>query len=197
MEAAWAIYGIGFLIFFGVAGYMILTHQEDTPHEPLNVEHIVTELTVRSPAFPHEETIPSKYTCDGENLSPPLAIDDIPEGTASLVLIMEDPDSPNGTWDHWVMFNMPANTDRVGEGDAPKGTSGKNTWGAAEYGGPCPHDGEHRYVFNVYALDTSLRLFEGTPKEEVLEAMKGHILAKGELMGRYERQQMQVLPEQE
>jgi Raf kinase inhibitor-like YbhB/YbcL family protein len=145
-------------------------------------------LTLQSPAFNRNERIPSKYTCDGENLSPPLALDGIPAGTVSLVLIMDDPDSPTGTWDHWMVFNIPPHTDRFGEGEEPYGTPGNNTWKKTGYGGPCPGSGEHRYSFRVYALDATLRLPAGATKADVLENMKGHILEVAELIGRYERQ---------
>lgn len=144
-------------------------------------------FTLRSPTFAHEERIPSKYTCDGENLIPPLAIFGTPQGTVSLALIMDDPDSPSGTWDHWVIFNLPPDTERIGEGDMPRGVSGVNTWGKLGYGGPCPGSGEHRYLFKLYALNTLLPLAEGASKEEVLSAMDGHVVESTTLMGRYER----------
>jgi Raf kinase inhibitor-like YbhB/YbcL family protein len=151
-------------------------------------------LHIHSPAFNHEQPIPSKYTCDGENLSPPLAIENIPRGAVSLALIMEDPDVPttireDGMWNHWVLFNIPPTTSRIGEGDTPQATAGTTTSGTNEYQGPCPPLGQHRYFFKVYALDTSLRLETGASKEAVLEAMHGHIIATSELMGTYKKQQ--------
>ncbi len=192
MRTAWILQGFGFLILMVVlyATIQQKTNPSDviikTNKTPMNETNII----VRSPAFRHEELIPSKYTCDEENISPPIAIDQIPEGTASLVLIMDDPDATNGeTWDHWIVFNIPENLSRIGEGEEPEGTLGKNSWGTLGYGGPCPpkDSGAHRYFFKVYALDTSLRLPKGATKAEILEAMKGHILAKGELMGKYAR----------
>jgi Raf kinase inhibitor-like YbhB/YbcL family protein len=144
-------------------------------------------LTLRSPAFGHEQVIPSKYTCDGDDIHPPLAIDSIPEGTVSLALIVDDPDAPNGTWDHWLVWNMPGALTRIGEGDAPEGVRGVNSWGRLGYGGPCPPNGEHRYLFKVYALDTLLELPEGASKAQLLAAMQGHVLESTTLMGCYTR----------
>jgi Raf kinase inhibitor-like YbhB/YbcL family protein len=146
-----------------------------------------TAMLVRSPAFPHEGIIPSKYTCDGENMSPPLAIDYAPEKTASFVLIVDDPDAPGGTWDHWVVFNIPGTTTRIPEGVEHIGIYGSNSFQTLSYGGPCPPQGEHRYLCKVYALDTWLRLPAGSSKGEVLELMKGHVLESTTLMGRYHR----------
>ncbi|MBP9760259.1 MAG: YbhB/YbcL family Raf kinase inhibitor-like protein [Candidatus Pacebacteria bacterium] len=149
-------------------------------------------MKVRSPAFGHTEMIPAKYTCDSENISPPLAIDGVPAGTVSLVCIVEDPDVPltiraDGVWDHWVLFNIPPDTTRIGEGETPEGTAGMTTGGRLTYGGPCPPDGEHRYLFRVFALDTTLDLLEGATKVQVQKAMEGHILESTTLVGRYAR----------
>lgn len=152
----------------------------------------MSTLYLRSPAFHHEGTIPSKYTCDGENISPPLAIDGFPEGTVSLVLIMDDHDvpasvHPDGVWDHWVVFNIPPSLARIPEDTQPQGVAGINTRGFTTYSGPCPPNGEHRYLFKVYALDTTLNLPAGSSKQAVLDAMQGHILEGTTLMGRYKR----------
>ncbi len=148
-------------------------------------------LQLRSSAFTHGGAIPGTYTCDGENISPPLSIADVPPGAKSLALIMDDPDvppsAPVSVWDHWVVFNIPPTTAEVGEGKSPEGTAGKNTRGNLGYGGPCPPDREHRYFFTLYALDTTLDLAEGATKREVEDAMQGHVLARAELMGRYNR----------
>lgn len=149
-------------------------------------------MIVRSPAFHHEGIIPSKYTCDGDNVSPPIAIDNAPPKTSSFVLIVDDHDvplsvRPDGVWDHWVVFNIPGTTSRIGEGEAPSGILGRTTSGTLTYGGPCPPDGEHRYLFKVYALDTWIRLPKGSTKAKVLEMMRGHVLESTTLMGRYAR----------
>ncbi|MEJ2587790.1 MAG: YbhB/YbcL family Raf kinase inhibitor-like protein [Deltaproteobacteria bacterium] len=143
-------------------------------------------------AFEHEGKIPSKYTCDGENINPPLRISEVPASAESLVLIMEDPDVPkhlreDGMWDHWVVFNMPTDITDIPEDSRPPGGLGVGTSGDMNYFGPCPPDREHRYFFKLYALDTELDLHEKPTKADVEAAMKGHVLEQTELMGRYER----------
>jgi hypothetical protein len=147
-------------------------------------------MKISSPAFENAGEIPSKYTCDGEDINPELNIEDVPEDTKSLVLIMDDPDAvkPAGkVWDHWVVFNIPKDVRKIEEGKEPEGIPGKNSWGRLGYGGPCPPDTRHRYFFKVYALDIELHLEEGATKQEVEEAMKDHILDKAELIVTYER----------
>jgi hypothetical protein len=143
------------------------------------------ELTVKSPAFENNKLIPSKYTCDGDNVNPPLTIEGVPNETKSLVLIVDDPDCPTGTWDHWIVWNIPP-TNKIEENTIP-GTEGINTARKHSYGGPCPPWGTHRYFFKVYALDTKLSLNSNSNKKDVEKAMQGHILAKGELIGLYHR----------
>jgi len=149
-------------------------------------------MKLTSSAFENEGKIPSKYTCDGANISPPLSISDVPAQAQSLVLIAEDPDVPkkirqDGMWDHWVVFNMPPDIKEIDEGKEPPGTPGKGTNGDTGYFGPCPPDREHRYFFRLYALDTKLELAEGSDKAAVQNAMEDHIIDKNDLMGRYER----------
>jgi Raf kinase inhibitor-like YbhB/YbcL family protein len=143
------------------------------------------ELAVKSPAFGNNETIPSKYTCDGEDINPPLGIENMPEGTQSLVLIMDDPDAPMGTWDHWVVWNIPP-AGEIAEDSIP-GTEGMNSFNRTSYGGPCPPSGTHRYFFKLYALDTKLDLDSSVRKKDVINAMQGHILAEGKIVGLYSR----------
>ena len=143
------------------------------------------ELTVSSPAFENNKLIPSKYTCDGDNVNPPLTIEDTPKETKSLVLIVDDPDAPMGTWDHWIVWNI-LPTSKIEENTIP-GTEGINTARKHSYGGPCPPWGTHRYFFKVYALDTKLDLSPNSNKKDVEKAMQGRILAKGELIGLYRR----------
>jgi Raf kinase inhibitor-like YbhB/YbcL family protein len=151
------------------------------------------ELKVTSPAFKEGEMIPAKYTCDDRNVSPPLAWSGVPEETKSLALICDDPDAPMGTWVHWVLFNLPASTRELPENVAPESTlaygerQGKNSWGKTGYGGPCPPSGTHRYYFKLYALDLALPLNPAASKADVEKALRGHILAQGQLMGRYRR----------
>jgi Raf kinase inhibitor-like YbhB/YbcL family protein len=144
------------------------------------------ELTVKSPVFEANKPIPKKYTCKGESINPPLSIDGVPKEAKSLALLMDDPDAPMGTFDHWVVWNIPASTKSIGEKTVP-GTEGLNGMRKKGYTGPCPPSGTHRYFFKVYALDTELKLADKTTKREVEAAMQGHILAKGELIGLYSK----------
>jgi len=151
-------------------------------------------MKLTSSAFSEGTRIPAKYSCDGENVSPPLAIEGVPPEAQSLVLLMDDPDIPDFVkekygieeFDHWVCFNIAPNKTQISEGEEP-GTLGNNTSGNAAYTGPCPPDREHRYFFKLFALDCDLDLPEGCSKHDVLDAIDGHILAEATLMGRYER----------
>lgn len=147
-------------------------------------------FTLSSSAFENKNEIPSIYTCDGKNISPPLHIEGLPGGVKSLALIMDDPDAPSGMWVHWVRWNIPVETIDVGEGAEPMGIPGNGSGGNTYYKGPCPPSGIHRYYFKLYALDTELDIPEGSPKEDLLEAMVGHILAESELMGTYTRNKL-------
>ncbi len=144
-------------------------------------------LSFSSAAFSNGGFIPPRFTCDGANISPPLSISGVPEKAQSLVLIMDDPDAPKETWDHWVVFNMPPTTRDIPEGKEPVGRAGVNSWGKTGYRGPCPSSGEHRYFFRIYALSRALALPVGSTKAQVLAAMKGYVLEEGELVGRYQR----------
>lgn len=137
--------------------------------------------------FDHEGMIPSKYTCDGEDVSPELEFSDIPQEAESLALVMDDPDCPSGTFDHWVVWNIPPETEMIMEGKEPEGTQGSTGFGRRGYGGPCPPSGTHRYFFKLYALDRMLDLEEGSSKDELERAIEGHIIEKAVLMGRYSR----------
>jgi len=143
------------------------------------------ELIVKSPAFENNKLIPSKYTCDGEDVSPPLTIDNIPEKTQCLALVIEDHDAPAGLWVHWVVWNIPP-TNAIKENSVP-GTEGLNTNKKRSYHGPCPPSGTHRYFFKVYALDTKLNISGLTEKEVLENAMQSHVVAQGELIGLYRR----------
>lgn len=150
-------------------------------------------IKVMSPAFEEGGMIPEKYTCDGKDISPPIEWKGIPEGTKSLALISDDPDAPMGTWVHWVIFNIPPERKGLPEGVPTKKVleggirQGLNDFRRIGYGGPCPPGGVHRYYFKLYALDRVLDLEPGVTKNMLLKAMEGHILDKGELMGRYGR----------
>jgi len=144
-------------------------------------------MRLTSPAFQHNWQIPSEFTCDGSDVSPPLIIHDVPKHAKSLVLICDDPDAPVGTWDHWIVFNMPASAAQIPKGTEPSGVAGKNSWGKTGYGGPCPPSGTHRYLFKLYALDTELNLPKGSAKKDIERAMQGHIIEKAEMTGLYKR----------
>lgn len=152
--------------------------------ETVTSEENAMELT--SSAFANQATIPARYTCDGDDISPPLEISGIPSGTISLVLVMDDPDAPAGVWDHWVAFNIEPR-DTIPEAIQDLGIAGNNSWGRTGYGGPCPPGGTHRYFFTVYALDTVLDLVTAAGKEDVLTAIEGQVLAEATLMGLYSR----------
>ena len=139
-----------------------------------------------SPVFKNNQTIPSKFTCEGDDINPPLTISDIPPDAKSLALIVDDPDAPMGTWVHWVVFNIPATIQEINENSIP-GREGVNDFDHSSYGGPCPPSGEHRYFFKLYALDKKLILADGVTKNDLEEAMKGHILSKAELVGLYKK----------
>lgn len=145
-------------------------------------------LSVTSAAFNEGGSIPRKFTCDDKNMSPALAWSGVPEGTQSLALIADDPDAPAGTWVHWVLYDLPAGTLSLPEGVMGLGTEGVNGFGKTGYGGPCPPRGTtHRYFFRVYALNANLGLKPGATKAELENAMQGHVLAQGQLMGKYGR----------
>lgn len=144
-----------------------------------------TTLIIGSPEFKHNEHIPKKYTCEGYNVSPPLTIGEIPAGTISMVLIVEDPDAPGGTFDHWVIWNIQP-TEVIGKGIVP-GVVGKNSKGEHKYTGPCPPSGTHRYFFKVFALDTRLNLDDNADKKMVEQALHNHVLASGEMIGLYKK----------
>jgi len=155
----------------------------------------VDTMKLTSTAFENNQSIPSKYTCDAEDINPPLAISDVPEGAQSLVLIMDDPDIPDfvkksrgiEVFDHWIVFNIPPNTTEITEATEPQSTGGVNSTGKTGYTGPCPPDREHRYLFKLYAIDTMLELDSGATKTDVEQAMQGHILEQTQLVGLYQR----------
>ncbi len=157
-----------------------------TQPAPEGEQKMALELT--SSAFDQGGTIPQKYTCDGVDVSPPLTWSGVPNEAQSLALIADDPDAPRGTWVHWVLFNISPDQDGLSEGIQGVGTGGRNDFGKPDYGGPCPPSGPaHRYFFKLYALDIELNLSLGATKADVEAAMQGHILAQGELMGKYGR----------
>jgi Raf kinase inhibitor-like YbhB/YbcL family protein len=150
-------------------------------------------MEIKSSAFGSGEMIPAKYTCDGADFSPPLDWSGSPAGTKSFALVCDDPDAPMGTWVHWVIFDIPPSATMLAEGVTREkelpggGTQGINDFRKIGYGGPCPPGGTHRYFFKLYALDAMLGLKPGITKDQLLKAMRGHILAEAQLMGTYRR----------
>ena len=155
-------------------------------------------MTIASTAFKHEAAVPSRYTCDGSNVSPPLSFSSLPAGTKSLALIVTDPDAPDPkapktTWVHWVVYDIPADVTGLREAIPSKGLppgtlEGSNDWGKTGYGGPCPPIGRHRYVHTLYALDAVLPELDKPTRAKLLAAMEGHVLQSAELIGTYQRQ---------
>ncbi|HEY9856247.1 MAG TPA: YbhB/YbcL family Raf kinase inhibitor-like protein [Stenomitos sp.] len=150
-------------------------------------------MRFESRAFETGRSIPEQYACDGQNVSPELHWQDVPEGTESLAIICDDPDAPRKVWVHWVLYDLPAKTTHLAEQVPPAerlptgGTQGRNDFGTIGYGGPCPPSGTHRYVFQLYALDRKLGLQPGATKQQVLKAMQGHVIAEAQLTGTYTR----------
>ena len=152
-----------------------------------------TSMVLTSAAFQDGGRIPSKYTCDGDGISPPLAWNGVPRGTKSIALILDDPDAPKGVFTHWVIFNIPATDNSLHEnvqtsGNLPNGaTQGSNSGGRIGYTSPCPPSGTHHYVFHLYALDVQLNLQAGATEQDLLTAITGHVLAEAKLTGLYSR----------
>lgn len=149
------------------------------------------QLRITSPAFGDQGKIPAKYTCEGDDVSPPLAIENVPAGTKSLALIVEDPDAPNGLWVHWAVWNINPNIGTIAEhAESRESIVGKNSWGHNSYGGPCPPSGTHRYQFRLYALDATLDLGGNAGREQLKEALAPHILAEAMLTGLYAKKRV-------
>lgn len=150
-------------------------------------------ISLESSVFGENENIPSRFTCDGRDISPPLLWSNLPNGTKSIAIITDDPDAPVGTWVHWIIYNMPTTSNKLDENvtrdlQLENGAlQGRNDFGKIGYNGPCPPQGTHRYYYKIYALDSMLNLVPGVNKEKLENAMKGHILAKGQLVGKYGR----------
>jgi len=165
MKAIW----FGFVIFVGIFNM-----------------NAVSSISITSPSFQAGGDIPAKFTCNGTNVSSELQIGSVPNEAKSLVLIVDDPDAPRGLFTHWIVWNIDPKTTRVAENSAPAaGVQGTNDFGKRNYGGPCPPSGTHRYFFKIFALDTKLELKPNARRAELDVAMRGHVLAQGELMGRY------------
>jgi len=164
--------------------------QQSPPQEQISLPK---ELILSSSSFEHMGNIPVRYTCDGQSINPPLEISGVADNAKSLVLIMEDPDVPkniraDGTWNHWLKFNLSPLLSKIEEGKDPGGLSGLNTSQKLKYIAPCPPDREHRYFFKLYSLDTMLNLKEGATKSQIEQAMENHILQQTSFIGLYKRQ---------
>jgi len=150
-------------------------------------------MEITSSAFKEGQMIPLKYTCDGQDISPPLEWENAPDATKSFALICDDPDAPMGMWVHWVVYDIPPDMNNLPEHVRPERQlgngirQGNNSWPNIGYGGPCPPGGTHRYYFKLYALDTTLNLKPGATKEQLLQEMKRHVLEEAHLMGKYQR----------
>jgi Raf kinase inhibitor-like YbhB/YbcL family protein len=177
----------------GLVGFWLMGCS-DRPAKTDSLSKAAKTMKLVSSAFENNGLIPAKYTCDGADISVPLSWEQLPPQTQSLVLIVDDPDAPIRTFVHWVVYDLPPTSRQLPE-QIPQGKTinnggiqGKNDFNQLGYGGPCPPSGTHRYIFQIYALDTKLNLPPGASKSQVIAAMDGHILARGELIGRYQRQ---------
>ena len=176
-----------FIILFLLIGGIIFYFFQRSPKPFLELPK-KENMKLISSAFENNQLIPAKYTCDGEDINSPLQIEEMPEGAESLVLIVDDPDAPMGTWVHWVVWNIDPAISLIEEGKVPKGgVEGLNDFGKHSYEGPCPPSGTHRYYFKLYSLDTRLELDSSSRKQDVEKAMEGHILDWAELIGLYQR----------
>lgn len=191
VKFAYSIIGIGFLVIFGALYFFA----PDTTDDPSNAPPMEESFSLSSPVFDDGGVIPSRYTCDAENVSPPLVFKNVPEGTVSLALVMDDPDvpkqiRPDGVFDHLVLYGIDPKTTEIAEGTLA-GASGLNGRGSEGYLGPCPPKdytpSEHRYFFRLYALEASINFITAPTKAELLSAIEPHIIAEAVLMGRYER----------
>jgi hypothetical protein len=182
--------GILLIIFAGAIFYFNSAPSTPKPVETTTKSQITvtrTLMKLTSSAFEHNRDIPSKYTCDADDINPPLSIMEVPEETKSLALLVDDPDAPVGDWVHWLVWNIPPTTTEIAEDAAPSGIEGTTDFDRTEWGGPCPPSGKHRYFFKLYALDAELDLDSSARKADLLSAIEGHILEKTELVGSYQR----------
>ena len=178
---------LGFIWLVSLGFIVLLAGCKDNA-APVSEGGIEMTIQITSAAFSEGGKIPRIYTCDDQNASPPLSWTEVPTSTVSLTLIMDDPDAPSGTWVHWVLYNLAPDTTNLDQGKTGPGTDGKNDFNRLGYGGPCPPRGStHRYYIKLYALDAHLDLKSGATKAQVESAMHGHILAQGQLMGKYGR----------
>ena len=185
MRRIWLI-AVGFGLTLAIVG--LLWKLKPSQPQPMPPDS-VSNLTISSPEFGQNQTIPTQYTCDGVDISPPLVVENLPTDAAVWALLVDDPDAPVGDWVHWLVWNIPAQQTSLPADwqPAPPAVVGQNSWGNMKYQGPCPPSGEHRYVFKVYALSQPLELAPGSSKAEFLQAVADKTIAYGELVGRYQR----------
>jgi len=173
------------LIVFICFGVILIKHLTHSDVQLISQQEGNMKLIT---VFANNEKIPSKYTCDGDDLAPVLTISDVPESAKELVLIVDDPDAPMGTWVHWLLYNIPVNTIKIDNNNLPSGVKqGLTDFKRLGWGGPCPPYGEHRYFFKLYAIDKTLDLPEGATKAKLEAAINGHVIEKTELIGLYQR----------
>jgi Raf kinase inhibitor-like YbhB/YbcL family protein len=186
-----AVFAIILLILGGGVWFLRKPSPQPPRQIPVKVSYPKSKqkMKISSSAFQNQQTIPAKYTCEGENINPPLKIEDVPTEAKSLVLIVDDPDAPAGTWDHWLVFNIDPTVKEIAEGSIPPGgVQVSNSFGQKDYGGPCPPPGPaHRYFFKIYALDSRLEETGINNKQDLLEAIEEHLLDSAELVGLYSR----------
>ncbi len=176
------------ILFFCFVAVIVLSSCSSAKTATSEPTEAAMSIEFKSDAFANGQSIPVKYSCRGNNISPALTWSNAPAGTQSYALIVDDPDAPAGTWVHWVVYNIPSSTTSLQENaDTSNLSVGKNSSGNMRYDGPCPPSGTHRYFFKLYALDSQLSLSPGASKEQLLNSMKGHILAQGELMGTFSK----------
>ncbi len=179
------VFVIIILVIAGIV-YWLIPKQKEA--DDISTIPQLENMTITSPAFSHNGQVPLKYTCDGEDINPPLTISGVPANAKSLVLIVDDPDAPRGTWVHWTVWNIKPDTTSIGENSLPMGAvEGTTDFGRTGYGGPCPPSGTHRYFFKIYALDTLINLSSSARKADIEKVMEGHILDQTELIGLYKR----------
>lgn len=173
------------IIVFLTVGVILKKNILSSDHSTVQPKGVHMKLTS---VFEHNTKIPSKYTCDGDDLAPELTISEVPVGAKELVLIVDDPDAPMGTWVHWVLYNIPVSTTKIDNNNLPKDVKqGMTDFGRIGWGGPCPPSGEHRYFFKLYAIDKALDMPQGALKAQVEQAIKGHIVEETQLIGLYKR----------
>ncbi len=176
------------LIFLLIGGLLFFKLNSQKKLEQEIKNNSQTSMELLSPAFNNNDFIPQKYTCDGENISPPLIIKEVPQGTKSLVLIVDDPDAPIKVWVHWLVWNISPSVKEIKEGEKVEGAvEGLNDFGRNSYGGPCPPRGVHHYHFKLYALNKTINLPSSSRKKDLEEAILGSVIAKAELVGLYQR----------